>query len=386
MANTIIPAELLESSGNNIKIGSTAGDSITDGTKNIAIGTDAGTAITTATENVAVGYAALTAATTGGNNIAIGKDALIALTTGNTNVAIGTDALTTNVAGDRNVAIGEQALQNMNPSGNVDTLNVAVGYNAMLATTTGVANTAVGALALDANTTASYNTAVGYNSLSANTTGTQNTALGTDAGKNITTGSYNITIGYKAGAHDVDITTGQQNTVIGAYADTGASDAIQVNIIGYNVTGAEGYTTVGVGTDDIRAAHGTASWGTVSDERVKKDIEDATVGLAFINDLRPVTFNYKNKGDLPENFRGYEEGSTEVYKNSKTQHGFIAQEVKAAIDKHNDIKDGFSMWDDDDPTSQQRVGETAVIPVLVKAVQELSAEIEELKNTKCKCQ
>ena len=37
------------------------------------------------------------------------------------------------------------------------------------------------------------------------------------------------------------------------------------------------------------------------------------------------------------------------------------------------------MWDDDDPSGQQRVGETAVIPVLVKAVHELSAQVEELK-------
>ena len=118
----------------------------------------------------------------------------------------------------------------------------------------------------------------------------------------------------------------------------------------------------------------------MSDERVKKDIVDSTVGLNFINDLRPVTFDYKNKGDLPKEFRGYEEGSTEVYKNKKTQHGFIAQEVKAAIDKHSDIKDGFSMWDDNDEVGQQRVGETALIPVLVKAIQELSAEVEKLKG------
>ena len=37
------------------------------------------------------------------------------------------------------------------------------------------------------------------------------------------------------------------------------------------------------------------------------------------------------------------------------------------------------MWDDDDPAGQQRVGETAVIPILVKAIQELSAQVEELK-------
>ena len=38
------------------------------------------------------------------------------------------------------------------------------------------------------------------------------------------------------------------------------------------------------------------------------------------------------------------------------------------------------MWDNDDPTGQQRVGKTAVIPMLVKAIQELSAEIEKLKG------
>ena len=99
---------------------------------------------------------------------------------------------------------------------------------------------------------------------------------------------------------------------------------------------------------------------------------------SFINDLRPRTFNYKNKGDIPVDFNGYEEGSTEAYRNSKTQHGFIAQEVKATIDKHSDIKDGFSMWSGDSLGGQQRVGETAMIPMLVKAIQEQNALIEAL--------
>ena len=104
--------------------------------------------------------------------------------------------------------------------------------------------------------------------------------------------------------------------------------------------------------------------------------------MSFINDLQPKTFKYKAKGDIPEEFKGYEKGSTEPYKTATTNHGFIAQEVKAAIDKHSDIKDGFSMWDDDDETGQQRVAEAALIPMLVKAVQELSAQVEELKSNK----
>ncbi len=70
-----------------------------------------------------------------------------------------------------------------------------------------------------------------------------------------------------------------------------------------------------------------------------------------------------------------------------TQHGFIAQEVKSVIDTHSEIKDGFEMWREDDADGRQRVAEGALIPVLVKAVQELSAkndalaaEVEQLKS------
>ena len=240
------------------------------------------------------------------------------------------------------------------------TQNAAFGKAAMILNTTGSYNTALGAYALKVNTTAANNTAVGWEALVANTTGTENTAFGKSAGSTITTGTHNV--------------------IVGSASSTVSATSSNAQGFGYNLTCSDNYTTIGQGTADIRAEHGVATWATVSDERVKKDIEDATVGLAFINDLRPVTFNYKNKGDLPENFRDYEEGSTEVYKNSKSQHGFIAQEVKAAIDKHSDIKDGFGMWDDNDEAGQQRVGEAAVIPVLVKAVQELSAKVEELED------
>jgi hypothetical protein len=257
--------------------------------------------------------------------------------------------------------------------------NTGVGATAGDAITTGAANTTMGFESLTTLTTGSNNVAIGEQALANSTASDNNTGLGKKAGGSITTGSNNTFVGYLAGAYQVNTTTGVNNTVIGSYNYTSTSDAEGAIILGHAVNGAEGYTTLGYGGQDIRAAHGNITWATVSDERVKKDIEDSTVGLAFINDLRPVTFNYKNKGDLPQNFRDYEEGSTEVYKNSKTQHGFIAQEVKAAIDKHSDIKDGFSMWDNDDPSGQQRVGEAAVIPVLVKAVQELSAQVEELK-------
>ena len=81
--------------------------------------------------------------------------------------------------------------------------------------------------------------------------------------------------------------------------------------------------------------------------------------------------------EVPEEFNAYKKDSTEVYKNSKNNHGFIAQEVKEVIDNHPEIADGFGMWDVRE-SGQQEVGEAAVIPVLVKAIQELSAKVDEL--------
>ena len=80
-------------------------------------------------------------------------------------------------------------------------------------------------------------------------------------------------------------------------------------------------------------------------------------------------------GELPEAFRAYEADSTEVFKNSDTNHGFIAQEVKAAIDADSSIKDGFKLWAERDDGSQE-VAEAALIPMLTKAVQELSTALD----------
>ena len=345
----------------------------TFGTSSIMIGDTTTGTIDAANYNVGLGVDVFNTLTTGDSNIAIGHQALYSNTTGGTNVGIGHAALYNNTTASNNTAVGYFALI-ANTTG---TANVALGTYALDSCTTGYQNVALGMYAAHNVTTAYNNIAIGYGALPVATGGYQNVAIGVNSLGANTSGLNNICLGLNSGD---TITSGLANVCIGAFADTTSTTSNYANAIGYNVQGAGGYTTVGESGNDIRAAHGNITWATVSDVRVKKDIEDSTVGLSFINDLRPVTFNYKNKGDLPKEFRGYEEGSTEVYKNEKTQHGFIAQEVKAAIDKNSDIKNGFSMWDDDDDTGQQRVGETALVPVLVKAIQELSTTVDELKS------
>jgi len=412
---------------NNVRLGDGAGAAIeSGGTRNVAIGSNAGAAITTGDFNVAVGYNALTAEDTGSrstalgyfaldsqnnddanhntavgftaleqtttgqnntglgsqalnanttadNNTAVGFNALDANTTGASNTAVGKDSLTDNTTGTNNVAMGENALANNTTADQ----NTALGQNALLTNTTGANLVAVGHDSLRLNTTGSNNTALGVDSLRANTTGASNVAVGVEALDANTTGAENVAIGYQAGTHNTSLQTGVGNTILGAFSDTDATDTSHAIVIGYDVTGTASSTTLGSGSSDIRTNHGSTAWATVSDERVKKDITDSTAGLSFINDLKPRTFKYKNKGDLPETFKGYEKDSTEVFKFSTTEHGFIAQEVKTAIDNHPEIKDGFKMWSVRE-SGQQELAEAALIPILVKALQEADAKIDAL--------
>ena len=66
--------------------------------------------------------------------------------------------------------------------------------------------------------------------------------------------------------------------------------------------------------------------------------------------------NRLNHKTLDESIHSIHE---EVFKNTNTNHGFIAQEVKTAIDAHSEIKDGFKLWDDR-PDGSQEVAEALI--------------------------
>ena len=248
---------------NNVRFGNNAGESIASGANsNTLVGDEAGTAITTGDYNAAFGQNALASNVTGSRNTAIGRSALEtlnpdteasyntavgygagaavtigientligglagdALTTGNYNTTLGYKALSSDTAGNRSVAIGREALLNQNFTSSTQSYNVAVGYAAGLAVTTGVNNTLIGGLAGDAITTGSYNSAVGMSALGANTTGASNTAVGQDSLSLNTTGANNVSLG----AYTLDAnTTASNNTAVGTSAlganNTGASN------------------------------------------------------------------------------------------------------------------------------------------------------------------
>jgi len=374
----------------NVGVGDSALTACTEGIRNTANGAYALFSNTTGSYNTASGMHALYSNTTGYSNTANGMQALYSNTTGNYNTAVGLQSLYSNTSGDYNVAIGKEVLRNNTTGAN----NTGTGYRALYSNTTGPQNTAVGYLSLTSNTsggyctafgaealkvsTSSHNTALGRWSLYSQTTGAQNCGTGNQTLQVLTTGIFNAAFGNAAGD---TTTTGSYNTFLGAGATGSAAAANYNNVIGYNVVGAGAYnTTVGIAGNKSWLAQGATSWSGTSDSRLKDNIITSTAGLSFINELRPVTFEWKAKGDVPIDLDQYKENSTErVNGNDKVNHGFIAQEVKAAIDAHPEIASGHGMWTElSDGT--QGVAQGNLVPMLVKAIQELSAKVEALEN------
>src|SRR6059058_6294517 len=112
-----------------------------------------------------------------------------------------------------NTAEGDDALFNLDTS--QGTNNTAIGFAALLSSTTGISNTAVGFDALYSNTTGAVNTATGSSALFSNTTGTDNTAHGAFALFFNTTGTSNTANGVEALQNN---TAGQRNTANGGVA------------------------------------------------------------------------------------------------------------------------------------------------------------------------
>jgi hypothetical protein len=126
---------------------------------------------------------------------------------------------------------------------------------------------------------------------------------------------------------------------------------------------------------------GNNNWQGTSDIRLKENVADHTLGLGFVNALRPVTYNWKKKKDVPTTLSDYYEDGNEnrVNGSDKLKHGFIAQEIKALLESNSLDTASFNLWDTmADGTQSLADGE--LIPILVKAIQELSKEVDKLKE------
>tara|TARA_R100001079_G_scaffold96264_1_gene59514 strand:- start:341 stop:1024 length:684 start_codon:yes stop_codon:yes gene_type:complete len=214
--------------------------------------------------------------------------------------------------------------------------SVAIGYRAMYAHT---------------GTGDEFNVHVGADAGLAETTGYGNTFVGGEAGKSVTTGTHNTYIGKASGG---GATTGNYNICLGREAAPSSTTA------GNECT---------LGDSNINSLRcNDTSISSLSDRRDKTDIVDLPIGLNFLNTLRPVKFKWATR-----------DGNV---KDGKIRAGFIAQELQSA-------QTGSEYLDlvmDNNPDKLEAKQEH-LIPVLVKAVQELSAknealaaEVEQLKS------
>ena len=157
--------------------------------------------------------------------------------------------------------------------------------------------------------------------------------------------------------------------------------------------------TVDLGTSALRWKNIYCPTGVVStsDKREKTDIQNVDIGLDFIKKLNPVSYKWVNSGNIVEGRITQEEVRDEAgnviveevtedvivdtIPGKRTHFGLIAQEVKEALDTVG-ITDfaGWTLTDPTDPESRQGLRYDQFIPFLIKAVQELSAEITKLKN------
>ena len=234
-------------------------------------------------------------------------------------------------------------------------------------------NVAIGTAAFSGVTTgaSSGNIAIGVNTMTgaAGTTGDDNVAIGLEAGYAITTGSNNVAIGKCAGC---SVTTTLSTVNIGSGANQTTTDVVCI---------------AGV---CVMSTQFTAT----SDCRSKKNIKDLPYGLSFINLLRPVSYKWKPQADkLDKDGNLLEEGERH-HSHQRTMFGLLGQQVREATKKlglgYNDFA-GFSDQEYENRnnpdwkksyTMENKTVHLAYddfIAPLIKSVQELSAEVTELK-------
>ena len=125
----------------------------------------------------------------------------------------------------------------------------------------------------------------------------------------------------------------------------------------YSTGGTAGYRFYVTSTGTINAVNTTISG--ISDARLKENVQDLDVGLNSILALKPRKFDWKEgKG-----------------KNIKGDRGFIAQEFETVF------PDLIDEWKDEAPEGEApyKSVRADLIPVLVKAIQELAARVQTLE-------
>lgn len=304
------------------------------GDTNTAVGYNAASSSLTGSGNVAVGNNSLTSCTSGQSNVAVGNFAGYSNTTGGGNICIGLNTNYTNTSGNDNIAIGGNSLRYNTASSNI-------GIRGLYANTSGSGNTGIDALA--SNTIGYFNVGVGFGAINSNISGSSNVGIGVES-LVATTSDSNTAIGRASGDTN---TTGTNNSFVG-YQARGASATTSNNI----TLGNSSITTLRCQVTSITA---------LSDARDKTNVKPIESGLEFVKKLNPVSFTWNTRD-------GAKVGLPDM--------GFIAQEL---VEVQNQTQIIPNLVSHENPEKLEAAYGT-MFPILVKAVQELTAEVQALKK------
>jgi hypothetical protein len=112
------------------------------------------------------------------------------------------------------------------------------------------------------------------------------------------------------------------------------------------------------------------AYGSPSDKRLKENIKPIISALDKVIKLQGVTFDWKDKKQEYDQY-----GKPHKLQEWKNDIGFIAQDVQKVVPE-------LVRENEDGMLSMRHQG---VAPILLEAIKELKAEIEELKNKPCAC-
>jgi len=240
-------------------------------------------------------------------------------------------------------------------------------------------NTSLGYQALQQQPNNDYNnTAIGYMAGTTGNTGEYNVFVGSHAGTTGLVGTTGtICIGYQSGNYD----TGNYNTFIGyqaGYTGTTYYGGTGLICIGANAypsgSSASNECTIYVGglvNTTSRFSNATGTWTASSDFRDKTDIEVINSGIDLINQIQPSKYRW-DKREWYEN--GVPDGSK---KNENWYSGFIAQQLDEV--QTNNEAEYLNLVYKSNPDKLE-IAQTNLIPVMVKALQDLSNENNQLKS------
>jgi len=246
-------------------------------------------------------------------------------------------------SGSNNTALGYATLSSSTSSG-----NTAVGSSALTSSTTGYSNTGIGEQALAGNLSGSGNTGVGSGALYSNTSGGYNTALGWASLISCQTGAYNVGIGAYAG---FGLNTGSANTIIGIMIASGTRSPV------FDDGSAD--NRIVMGHTQVTNAYIQVGWTVVSDARDKLNLGPVPHGLNFVNNLKPTKYQFKLNRNNNE-------------ANGKARYGFLAQDIL-------ELEGEEPVVIDNDNPDKLRYTSDSMIPVLVNAINELTAMVKALQ-------